>query len=267
MDVHLAAPSGLLAGSGNLSNHIVSTFSRHTKATARELDPRYLPQHNVTATFVFPNKASTIDWVTEKVAPHYHTMVYSYSDPNATLYAPGRCNEVDTYLQYIIEHYHDLPDVTVLLHNHETSWHTVEPGIVDTINTLKWQNILKWDLMSFTCNVYVTHKDDGGIPQQWEVWHRIWEEMFHGQFGKSPPPELAAFAAASMAVTRKAIHRQSLAFYRAAKDWCTHTTEDPMWTGRVYEYAWQRIFLDTNIQPRHNCCDLSEATCKTVAER
>jgi len=229
------------------------------------IDDREIPHENITAMIVFPSADGYIDWVQNDLS-NLPTMVYSYSNPDARYYAPGHCNEGDTYLQYIIDHYHDLPDINIFLHSHTESWHTAQPGIIPTLQTLRWKSLMSRNMTSFTCAGYYIELHRGEpkdvIFDQWEAFERLWGPMFMGEFGSSPPEVMTAHQASSFAVKREAILRRPLSFYRYTKKWCTETNEDPQMTGRVLEYTWHKMFLDEWIMPRNKCCDLSDATCE-----
>ena len=101
-------------------------------------------------------------------------IVYNYLDPDARYYAPGRCNEGDTYLQYIIDHYHDLPDINIFLHSHTESWHTAQPGIIPTLQTLRWKSLMSRNMTTFTCFRHYTFLRRGDPkdlqPGQWDFY-------------------------------------------------------------------------------------------------
>lgn len=206
-----------------------------TQAMQQVRDPRLIPGTNLTATIVFPHDTTHIDWVDEHLSD-LPVVVYSYNDQEAEHYAPGHCNEADTYLQYIIDYYHDLPDINIFLHSHVSAWHVAEPGLIETLKTLRWQRLYERGLTSFTCWAYYTELQrgvfKGVIYGQWEAFEHLWGPMFSGEFGEHPPERMSAYQASSFAVTRQAIKSRPLSFYRRAKKWCTDASnEDAQMTG------------------------------------
>ena len=160
--------------------------------------------------------------------------------PEAPYHVPrnfGR--EVMAFTTYIIDHYSSLPHYMVFTHGHERSWHQAEP-IVPKLEGLNLTALDQDHYISMRCNHSPTcHLHDPINLNEMESEDRIyvseipkfWQYAGLGEFlqlGDKLPDRLSAPCCAQFAVTREAVLRRSL-------DWWKRYRQ-PLLNGKVYKH-------------------------------
>ena len=83
----------------------------------------------VVSTYIKP-----VPWVDKLKEKGFEVRLYTKENPESKYNVPvNRGNEASAYLKYFIDNYEDLPEYSILLHDHEYSYHQ-EGSIIDAIS-------------------------------------------------------------------------------------------------------------------------------------
>jgi hypothetical protein len=190
----------------------------------------------------------SLDWVAATVPPACLVTVYNKGDPLAGG-VPGRpadfgggCDvatlpnvgrEAHTYLHHIVTHYDDLDDHTIFLQGHPFD-HC--PDLANQLRQLPQPTPMTDDFRYFAnwmLSNDCTARECPGWP-----WVPMWQ-TYEAVFGQPAPDVPLHFGAgAQFAVSRAAIRRRPLAFYRNALDVLT-TMDRAAW---AIERMWPLVF-------------------------
>ncbi|KAK3940706.1 hypothetical protein QBC46DRAFT_449231 [Diplogelasinospora grovesii] len=193
-------------------------------------------------------------YTTDTLAPEtgYHTPV-------------NKGREAMAYLTYIVTNYDRLPDVTLFMHAHRSSWHDNLFGL-DAINILRDLNldrVVRMGYMNLRCSwdpgcpshIHPENKAyDVDKPEQ-QHFEQAWGEIFAGQ---EVPEVLSQPCCAQIALTRERIHTRGVHYYVGLRDWLLNTELKDSISGRVMEYLYQDIWTGEPVHcpEEHECyCD------------
>lgn len=182
------------------------------------------------------------------VLPFTSTITVPSISPLPLHIIPGMGRESMAYLTSIINNYENLPDVLVMMHGHESSWHSFPLGQawgLKRLRDLPPRN-LTMGFMQLGCMqrdesflfprvVDANHASANG--PRWKEsmaghFMQAWIEHLGEAFGDPMPPRyIQAACCASFAVTREAIQRRPRSFYVGLREWLLTTPQDKYWAG------------------------------------
>ncbi|KAI1332835.1 hypothetical protein F5Y16DRAFT_127703 [Xylariaceae sp. FL0255] len=192
-----------------------------------------------------------ISWTENLRIPNLSIVRYVSDYLDAEFHPPiaNRGHEALVYHTYFHDFYDNLPDISILIHGHETSWH-----VEDMFNRSMTFALSHLDLNEILQRQYFNLRVrwDGACP----AWNTTFErrpddpekpeklyEAFSENFATYDVPEMLGGPCCSQfAVTRDAIRRNSQAQYRRTMDWFMQTGWDDSITGRVWEHMWPWLF-------------------------
>ncbi|KAK8207500.1 hypothetical protein IWZ01DRAFT_368499 [Phyllosticta capitalensis] len=216
-------------------------------------------------------KAADVSWINE--LPEMATAIYVVDHPEeGDLTVPmNKGHEAMVYLTYIIDNYDSLPDIVFFFHSDRYAWHNnplLKGG--DSVETIKRMNlgrVARFGYMNTRCHL------DPGCPDwihldrpyvdaqelkksgEMSFTTRVWRELFPGH---KAPTALAAPCCAQFAVSGERILETSREQYIHLRKWLMETDLQDFYSGRVFEYLWQYIFMrESQYCPaEHSCyCD------------
>lgn len=162
-------------------------------------------------------------------------MVYSKTLPdgaNVHHQPLNKGNEASAYMQYIVDHYDALPDYTLFVHGHETSWHH-DGSIVDIINGVELSPYK-------SLNKYPTEKVNPDHP---DVKGTLRDFPLAFEF----PPDASTLhydSCAMFCVSRDIIRRRPREFYERFLKYLWTTSTPNFYNSRVGEYTYRWMFTD-----------------------
>ncbi|KAK2624781.1 hypothetical protein QTJ16_005974 [Diplocarpon rosae] len=193
-------------------------------------------------------------WTKEVKLPGMVVVPYIADDLNATHHAQrNKGHEAMMYHQYFYDFYDDLPDVSILIHSQQLSWHVeqlLDQSMIFSLNHLDVREVQRRQFLNLrvtwgvgcstnTINTTRVNEEDGSTPEQKEM-----QEAFRANFNVYEVPEILATPCCSqIAVTREAIRRVPREQYAHHIDWLLATELDDSISGRTWEHMWQYLFL------------------------
>lgn len=172
------------------------------------------------------------------------------------------------YLSYIITNYDNLPDYSIFIHGHRTSWHQ-EGDMVGIINGLRFSALEKAGYVPLRCDWYPScpreirpldgdaivwgpgvHREDAEVEIR-----NAWEEFFGAE---EIPRTIASQCCAQFAVTREAIRGRKKEDYERMRNWLVNTELIDDISGRVLEKLWAYIMTHDAVRcppPQQCACE------------
>lgn len=222
------------------------------------------PGHNYTSTLVIAKtKDEDVDWIKQHL-PDQKTDIYVVNDPTAPLHPPkNKGHEVMVYLSWIIDNYDNLPDVTILMHAHQLSWHNDDllgNNAHLLVSRLSRQRVWREGFVNMRCawrpgcpdwmHPGETKKND--YKQEEHLLAKSWSELFPLD---EVPIVLAQPCCAQFALSRERIQARPYAQYVWYRDWLFNTQIPDHLSGRIWEYIWQFVFTGDNVYcPKESVC-------------
>lgn len=153
----------------------------------------------------------------------------------------NRGNEASAYLAFIIENYDVLPNYTLFVHAHETSWHEDVPKIkmVENLNLCDYQNVNARHRMYQTLSPKINSIPYGYVQKAWPYL-----------FDCPIPQKLSFYSCAQFIVSRTRILSRPKAFYERCLKWLYETDMPTFHSSRVFEYIWRYIFTGQEVEPK-----------------
>ncbi len=142
-------------------------------------------------------------------------------------------NEASAYLCFIIENYDVLPEHTIFVHAHETSWHEDVPKseMVKSVPLVDYRNLNARHRMYQTISPKINSIPYGYLQK---AWPRLFDVPI--------PSRLDFYSCAQFVVSKKAILSRSKGFYERCLKWLYETNMPVVYSSRVFEYIWHYIF-------------------------
>jgi hypothetical protein len=205
---------------------------------------------------VAATSSEDISWTSQLKIPGLKVIHYIADNPSAAHHPPAnKGHEVMMYHSYFYDFYDQLPDIAILTHAQDISWHmesilthslsyalshldllaVKERGYVNL--RVSWEN---------ACPAYIDTTFQGMTSLALES--QATREAFLGNFGHASefsgevPRILAQPCCSQFAVTRdviRSVKRESYAHYI---DWLLHSTMDDSILGRTWEHMFQWLF-------------------------
>ncbi|KAF2873977.1 hypothetical protein BDV95DRAFT_592129 [Massariosphaeria phaeospora] len=223
-----------------------------------------VPKQLTGAVVVPASRIAELEWVSEIQDPMWKLHRYNYDDPSPppeTHFPVNKGQEAMMYLSYVINNYDSLPDYSIFLHGHRTSWHQ-EEDIVESINSLRLSAVDDVGYISLRC-IW-----DPGCPEEMKLiendpaelvvdstkdrqntMHLIgksWKSLFGNN--TATPKAIGAPCCAQFMATRKAIHIRSKAEYERMRQWLVDTEVVDHLSGMLFEKLWAYIFTKEAIR-------------------
>ena len=162
----------------------------------------------------------------------------------------GHCSEASSYLLYILQYYDRLPEYSIFLHAHRSSWHCKD--ITRVVNHLNWTFVVDSHNRSsqsaqpspFYFNVN-TQMPFALTDSTWSISAAHWQDIFQGQlqpYVEQPPFPFVYHCCAQFMVHRDAILARPRSYWEHLYGWCRTTTVKPYFSGRVLEWMWAPLF-------------------------
>ena len=129
--------------------------------------------------------------------------------PNHVLSVPNTGNEVTSYLLYIIQYYDALPEYTLFLHGHDTSWHQFY-SIQYIVHVLKTSDTLGGYV---NINNYLVNDRNSTTNKYMKQLSSLWLDLFETELGPMPS-RFREKCCAQFVVHRSRILSHPLEFYR-----------------------------------------------------
>lgn len=199
-------------------------------ATAEASGPR--------RTLVVAKYDEDVTWL-QQLPKNFDTVVYQSKNESESHFVQNVGNEASKYLSYIVEHYDALPDTMAFLQAGRQDWHDPLPKDV-MIRAWDWGQSAKHG--GFTslptnapclvedavrlashaapampaglqCPALVEH-----VPKQMATIREVWPSVFEQELGPLPQ-RWVTHCCAQFEVTREAVQRHSLEFYRGLLSW------------------------------------------------
>ncbi|PVH82479.1 hypothetical protein DL98DRAFT_414800 [Cadophora sp. DSE1049] len=197
-------------------------------------------------------------WVKDLKVPGMMVVPYIADDLNATHHAQkNKGHEAMMYHQYFYDFYDDLPDISILIHSQQRSWHVeqlLDQSMIFSLNHLDLREVQRrgflnlrvtWGVgcSSGSMNTTRVNEESGTSPEQKEM-----QEAFRANFNLYDIPEILATPCCSqIAVTKERIRSVPREQYLHHIEWLLNTKLSDSISGRTWEHMWQYLFLEKSI--------------------
>lgn len=203
-------------------------------------------------------------YVRDDVSEHIPNLriIRYISDDSQARYRPDvprKGMEATIFHTYFPDFYDDLPDISLLTHSQDISWHGERifgRSNAKLLSRLDLEAVLERGFSNIAVNpgkqeswLATCHDDYNRTYNAAEVALRPgqWEQdmAFRENFG-IPKPEffLAAPCCSQLAVSRDTFRKVPRSQFQHHIDWLvSHAGGDPQFPGRAWEYFWQYLFL------------------------
>ncbi|KAK3373726.1 hypothetical protein B0T24DRAFT_529867 [Lasiosphaeria ovina] len=195
--------------------------------------------------------------------------MYTTDDLGAAgLHTPlNKGREAMAYLTYMVDRYADLPDISVFMHAHLSSWHDNMFALdaVQTLRRLNLDRVVRLGFMNLRCgwdpgcpdHIHPRNTEYDAFKPEQAVFAAAWAGIFPLD---DLPDTLSQPCCAQFALTADRIRAWPQSRYVALRDWILTTELDDSISGRVFEYIYQWVYIWTGeaIQcpEEHECyCD------------
>ncbi|KAK4946366.1 hypothetical protein LTR10_014564 [Elasticomyces elasticus] len=219
---------------------------------SRMKTPAIMPWNYTSALVMARTKTADVRWVEEEKL-EMDKYIYVADDPTAPLHVPAnKGNEAMVYLTYIIDHHDSLRDFTVFVHAHRWSGHNnpfLGDDAVQMLRQLNAERVMRDGYMNLRCSsgpgcpTWV-HPKEQGDDKLAPIILKEWDNLFPGE---PVPDDLAQACCAQFAVSRKQIQSVPLSKYQHWRNWLLETEVSDYFSGRIFEYLWQVLFLGENV--------------------
>ena len=215
-------------------------------------DPSPLTVHLVVAATV----TEDISWAFEIKIPSFKVIHYVADDPSWPNHPPAnRGREAMIYHTYFHDFYDELPDIVILTHAHDVSWHmeslfnhsltyAITHLDISAVKERGYANLrVSWEN---ACPAYIntTLRGTEGIEGEGQSTH----EAFLGNFGDPSgltgdvPEILAQPCCSQFAVTRDVIRSVPRTQYARSINWLVNSPMSDFILGRTWEHMFQWLF-------------------------
>lgn len=174
----------------------------------------------------------------------YPTVVYSKTIKGEKFIDFNKALEHPVYLKFIIDNWSNLPDYTIFIHGHESSYHQSRL-MVDIINSLSF------DKLMINLNDSHMRKVMDKNDEHWPWLYNCWKGLFK-PYGFELPSKLGFPCCAQFAVHKSLILSNPLEYYEHAYNWCKKTKLRNSISSRIFEYTWWYIFTKQPIISEKN---------------
>ncbi|KAI1631694.1 hypothetical protein F4809DRAFT_653835 [Biscogniauxia mediterranea] len=194
-----------------------------------------------------------ISWTQNITIPNLNIIRYvsDYLDAEFHPPVPQKGREALIYHTYLHDFYDDLPDITIMVHADETSWHVesiLNKSMTFALSHLDLQQVLQRQYFNLrvswegACpdwiNTTFTDRDDEKKLEEPYMY-----EAFSENFATNEVPEILGGPCCSQfAVTREAVRRHPQSQYQQNMDWLVQTDWTDYIAGRVWEHMWPWLF-------------------------
>ncbi|KAK9420278.1 hypothetical protein SUNI508_06547 [Seiridium unicorne] len=213
----------------------------------------YDVQSNLSVNLVIATTTSDdISWASHLRIPNLNIIRYVSDDPTAPYHPPiAKGREALMYHTYLYDFYDSLPDISILIHAHESPWHTdpeLWSSMMFTLSNLDLDAVVERGYANLRVSWYqacpdwvnTTKTPEESVKQE-EPWMAA---AFRANFGDDieVPEILAGPCCSQFAVTREAVHRRDRDMYAHAMAWLMETDWSDYIVGRTWEHMWSWLF-------------------------
>jgi hypothetical protein len=210
-------------------------------------------------------ESENVDWIHQDL-PWLKTAIYTVDDPNAPLKPPkNKGREAMVYLTFILDNYDSLPDTSIFIHSHASTWHNANLLGWDTspmIERLSHYRVDREGYVNLRCEWFpgCPHRQHLSNPSNYSEgeganFEQTWKELHP----MDPMPQfLAQPCCAQFAASRQQIRKVPFERWIHYRDWLLNTTLDDWMAGLIFEYSWQYIFTGESslcVDPHVCYCD------------
>ncbi len=180
-----------------------------------------------------------ISWVEQLRKKWFECRVYEKSMNNEKYNVPeNKGQEASVYLKYIIDNYANLPEYTIFLHGHESSWHTIG-NISDIIFPLIGKSFEMYSLNKYILGSIYGH--------EWFNTHvmNFYNECLAshlGPYARYGDWTVGFTGCAQFIVRKSVILKNSITLYQRMYDWIMESNLDNAIVGRLFEWTWNIVF-------------------------
>jgi hypothetical protein len=192
----------------------------------------------------------------------YPYVVYTKNENEVSKYniPINKGNEASAYFKYIIDHYDSLPLYVFFIHAHESDWHhtssmankindMVLEGHYKNLNDTEYKIVVmyKYGITIFNGSKKIVeheYNDDAFIKM--EEWYNENIKDYLGPLKYNSIINVD-LCCAQFLVSREAIRKLPLEFYKKQYNWLMNTDINNYYSGRFYEWTWGFIFKNNMV--------------------
>ncbi|KAK0728255.1 hypothetical protein B0T26DRAFT_165583 [Lasiosphaeria miniovina] len=219
--------------------------------------PRPLGAAYTKAVVIARTKSEEVTWASTPldtdggggaVVEDWAMYMYTTDDLGAAgLHTPlNKGREAMAYLTYMVDRYADLPDISVFMHAHLSSWHDNMFALdaVQTLRRLNLDRVVRLGFMNLRCgwdpgcpdHIHPRNTEYDAFKPEQAVFAAAWAGIFPLD---DLPDTLSQPCCAQFALTADRIRAWPQSRYIALRDWILTTELDDSISGRVFEYIYQ----------------------------
>ncbi|ORY71816.1 uncharacterized protein BCR38DRAFT_480295 [Pseudomassariella vexata] len=246
-----------------IRKHILQHPSSSSSTSRLDFTTEYPPNPNtgnISVNLVLATVSKDdISWTSKlhQHIPNLNLIRYISDDPSATYHPPAaKGREALMYHTYFYDFYDSLPDVSILVHAHETAWHVdaaLRSSMVFSLSRLDLTEAQKLGYVNLRASWYQacpawinTTKTPEESEKQEEPWMG---EAFRANFGREvqTPEILAGPCCSQFAVSREAVRSRPRDQYKRSMEWLLETEWSDYIAGRTWEHMWAWLFKEVAV--------------------
>lgn len=209
-----------------------------------------------------------ISWVRDLKVPGMEIIPYIADNASAPHHAQkNKGHEAMMYHQYFYDYYDNLPDISILIHSQQLSWHVeqlLDQSMLFSLNHMDMREVQRrqflnlrvtWGIgcSSGQINTTKVNEESGTVPEE-----KAMQDAFRANFNIYDIPEILATPCCSqIAVVKELIRKNPRDQYRHHIQWLLDTKLPDNISGRTWEHMWQYLFkekaIDCPIEHRAYC--------------
>ncbi|KAI1344902.1 hypothetical protein F5Y15DRAFT_364153 [Xylariaceae sp. FL0016] len=225
--------------------------SSHSKINFNE---SAIGQHPTVNLVVATLLKDDISWTRNIAIPNLNVIRYVSDYPDAEFHppVPNKGREALIYHTYMHDFYDDLPDISIMTHADETSWHVeniLNSSMTLALSLLDLDAVMKREYFNLRvswkggCPAWINTTFTDGPDDEHKLEEQYMQEAFSENFPTNNVPEILGGPCCSQfAVTRDAVQKHPKSQYRHNMDWLVQTDWNDFIAGRVWEHLWQYAF-------------------------
>lgn len=260
--------SGFLIRRFNEDSSVLGPRDRRLKFTKQLEDAQYFDDVEVymdngvgsptVHLVVAATAAENISWTSELKIPNLQVIQYVANDPSAPYHPPAnKGHEAMMYHSYFYDFYEHLPDIAILTHAQDVSWHMdplLSHSLVYALSCLDLREVRERGYTNLRvnwaggCPAWINTTIREGSDLEFE--DKATREAFLANFGSisksrvEVPETLAQPCCSQFAVTRDTIRSVPRQQYANFVHWLLTASMDDYMIGRTWEHMFQWLFAN-----------------------
>ncbi|KAM7195275.1 Protein of unknown function (DUF3431) domain containing protein, partial [Rhypophila sp. PSN 637] len=201
------------------------------------------------------HRTNTTNWISYLYSTDHLSPPTIFKPNQYHLHTPlNKGRESLAYLSYIISHYDSLPDISVFMHAHSSSWHDDQFGLDSrtSLSRLNLDRVIAQGYVNLRCwwdpgcpdHIHPFASEIDNLVPEERIFREAWLDIFPW---RDIPPSISHTCCSQFALSKERIRAVRLGEYVRLRDWILGTDLEDSVSGRVFEYIWQVVWTGYEI--------------------